>query len=496
MNIPSPAITTAMITPQDPTRTATTTTTVTLPLETDAMVAPLRDFYKENDEREMNERTRKDKGTMATFVALGELVSEVFELVNDQACGDLVDGKADNDKRDKFLAYIGVDSQHRRLVQVETVDTFEENENRMFNSTQRVIPRRNLAPYRKKNKSGDVSSDSDTQNEQRDGPAASSAQSVASRTTIASRASKYFGESPLARRRRAKNVVLEAMRRSERNDDLSDPSFYTTDEGESGSRSESMYSTEEEDNDTAPQGGTTENKEADGNGAGKEHAEGDDAPRDDVDDTVSMLEAAAEFRDASFPPIVQKFHSVNPMKPTKISKYNKQWPPPLQYPAEAEDFEAFIDQIKNHRSSSPYRPTNKEAEENDNAKEETGEDDIVLTKVDIEATGRSETHYDDAHEEGDSPYGVVGSSSSAQKLSKRSKPRKSFWRPTVVQQVDEATVPIPLTADRLSHVEKNKKRVQRNFQLRVKHHQAVIVRQRLNRRQEHKSPPSQFIACD
>jgi hypothetical protein len=61
-------------------------------------------------------------------------------------------------------------------------------------------------------------------------------------------------------------------------------------------------------------------------------------------------------------------------------------------------------------------------------------------------------------------------------------PHKSLWRPTVAQQfcsIEDDIAPIPLTPDRMSQVEDNRKRVRRNFQLRVKHQQAMIIRQRL-----------------
>jgi hypothetical protein len=539
MNIPSPAITTESITPQDPNRTKTTTT-VTLPDESSSLVAPLMEYRNANHMDDAKDRKNRDCA-LGTCMALAELVSEIFELVNDTAFEGIIEGRPDEEGgSEAFLGFIGVNKPHNAWK--------DDTDKTSLSSTRRT--KRALSKISE-----------DGEDEERDAPSSKETDSIivkatgqkpmSSHSSVSSRVKKYFGESPLARRRREKNSILEAMRRAEHeNEYLSDPSLCTTEGEESGgSYGASLDTSTGEDAD----GKTFDTHDTESVVADDERTPCDDAPRDGIDITTH------DHRHA-FPPVVQKFHSLNPLKPTMISKYNKQWPP-LQFPSEANEFDAFNEEIKNHSSSSGHLRTEDESirsyrDETPPEDQPQEEEAIVSTKpesflgvkaiqelsnqsepnsivkirqdrstnpepwVDVKTTvdrptkrehvvgtkGREDRKMPPPSPRNwfrkkispeDNEEHLISTSNIKKKISNSDTPsnsskdddsvtssrRMSFWRPTVLKQLShEDTVAIPLTPDRISQIEENKKRVQRTFQWRIKHHQAMIVRQRLAKR--------------
>ncbi|KAG7351467.1 hypothetical protein IV203_010827 [Nitzschia inconspicua] len=481
MNIPSPAITTESVTPQDPRKK--TTTTVTLPDESSNFVAPLIDFRNANH-LDDSEHPKNDGGAVGTCMALADLVSEVFELVNDTAFSGVIEGRPDKDGGSAaFLGFIGADKN--KTVRKAKCGIASSSRNR---KTKRALPM--------VSQSGEKRDASPTADRESKVASNFSKKWVSSHPSVSNRVKKYFGESPLARRRREKNTILEAMRRTEKEglEYLFDPSTSSTDGEESGkSTGTSFHSSLGEETD----GRTFDTRDTDTVDADDERTTetmaNDDAPRDGIEEDIQHLKDA-------FPPVVQKFHSLNPMKPTMISKYNKQWPP-LQFPSEARGFDAFNEEIKNH-SSSPGHPRTEEEtftsyrheSPNNQLVEETRPttDSVVHT---LPSPPKSWTRKND-HAEDNEDHLIstkVVEKEDPISSSSSSKQRKlSLWRPTVLKPLSGSrgisirhspdTAPIPLTPERMVQVEENKRRVQRNFQYRVKHQQSMIVRQRLSKR--------------
>lgn len=516
MNIPSPAITTASVTPQDP--RAKTTTTVTLPEESSNLVAPLIAFRKTNN-LDSKDRKKNENGTVGTCMALADLVSEIFELVNDTAFAGIIEGRPDKESGNAdFLGFIGA---------VNIRESWRDESERTSSIRNELLTIRELPknkPLVPKKARNDPPSSEDNESKT---ASDTSHKPISSHSSVSNRVKKYFGESPLARRRREKNSVLEAVRRAERPEPeyLIDPSIYSIDDETTantfGASLETTTTGDEIDGQTVD---TLETSTMDADDERTANSTGgDDALRDDVDEERDQEQH--DHRQDAFPPVIQKFHSLNPMKPAMISKYNKQWPP-LQFPSEANHFEAFNEELKNHHASSGHQredqtiksyrdePPQEESpvEEDEDivsTKPEQASSPVTREKMNIpppspEKWTRRVVGPEDMEEhliststikKKKAPGGNIEIGDSHSTSSSRSSSRtikRSFWRPTVLQQLRksgsssssarEDTAPIPLTPDRMSQVEENKKRVQRNFQWRIKHHQAMLVRQKLAKR--------------
>jgi hypothetical protein len=374
MNIPSPAITTTEITPQDVNHT-NITTTMTLPVGSSHLIGPLIEFRNRNNNfNGKDQHGKSDGGTMGTCMAMADLTSALFELFNDTAFAGVVDGKSDEDGGDTaFLGFIGAARPKTQVKDDSKIVVRLAPRNALLRASRRIAMKstpNTLRTHKEEDEDRDAPSCEDNRTKMEGG-----IHQTPSHASISNRVKKVFRTSPLERPRRS-NIVLQAMRRSENGEAyLSDPSGYTnivlTTLRRSRKEEESYLSDTSEytlDNDesglsySASQG-TSTGEAIEGTFINTNETDlladdertpdstiGDDALRDGVDTVDVDKNVEHQVLLDAFPTVTQNVHSLRTGK-SPISQQNKQWLQ-LQFPSESNEFHTFEKDTKNLSFSS------------------------------------------------------------------------------------------------------------------------------------------------